>query len=100
MNDERTETISFRELPPAQSGSPIAAEWDTYREQVPHLLEQGLEGKFTLIQGKRIVGIWDTREEVEAVARQKFLLQPVLIHQIRSREPMVRGPLLVRLCQP
>ena len=34
--------------------------------------------------------IWDTEEETRGVALQKYLMQPCLMHQVRSREPSVR----------
>lgn len=93
MSEQDVISIPYTELPAAQAGSPITHEWDVYRREVARLLEQGLEGKFILIKGDAIVGIWNTQDEAEEVARQRYLLQPVLIHQVRRREPVVRTPL-------
>jgi hypothetical protein len=56
------------------------------------LLAEGEEGRFLLIKGEKIVGIWDTQEEAEAVAFNRYPLEPCLIHQVRRRERVLRGP--------
>ena len=68
----------------------------TYRRELPRLLDEGHAGRHALIKGEEVVGTWETREEAKRVALEKYLLQPVLIHPIRSREPLLRGPLRVR----
>jgi hypothetical protein len=83
-------TLAFTELPEAQPDSPLDHEWNFYRGQVKRLLEEGYEGQFVLIKGEQIIGIWGTHEEAKAVALRKFLMQPCLIHQVRSQEPLVR----------
>jgi hypothetical protein len=82
-------TIHYTELPAPQPDSQLFQEWNFYRREVGRLLAEGLEGRFLLIKGEKIIGIWDTEEEAEAVALQKYLMQPCLIHQVRSREPLV-----------
>jgi hypothetical protein len=85
-------TIHYTELPNSEPNSPICQEWNHYRREVPRLLAEGQEGRFLLIKGEEIIGIWDTQEEAKAVALQKYLMQPCLIHQILTREPILRGP--------
>jgi hypothetical protein len=86
-------TIPWNELPEDTSGQPQSTEWNFYRREVGRLLAEGHEGRWVLIKGEEIIGMWDTREEALVVANTRFLLQPVLVHQILSREPVVRGPL-------
>jgi hypothetical protein len=83
-------TISYTELPAPQRHSQLVREWNFYRREVGKLLAEGHEGQFILIKGEEIIGIWDTQEEAETVARLRYLLQPCLIHQVRSREPLLR----------
>jgi hypothetical protein len=83
-------TIHYTELPAPQPDSQLFHEWNLYRREVGRLLAEGQQGRFLLIKGENIIGIWDTEDEAEAVALQKYLMQPYLIHQIRSREPLVR----------
>jgi hypothetical protein len=95
---EPSPTISYTDLPEARPDDALHLEWNTYRREVCHLLAEGREGQFILIKGEQIIGIWDTEEEVEAVARERYLRQSCLIHQIRSREPLLRGPAMFRQC--
>jgi hypothetical protein len=92
-------TISYTELPEAKPDSPLYLEWNFYRREVGRLLAEGHEGRFVLIKGEEIIGIWDADEEARAVALQKYLMQPCLIQQIRSREPLLRGPTRLWRCQ-
>jgi hypothetical protein len=91
-------TIHYTELPAAQPGDAHYLEWNTYRREVGRLLAEGHEGRYLLIKGEEIIGIWDTHEQAKEVALQRYLLQPCLIQQIRSREPLFRGPTWSRLC--
>jgi hypothetical protein len=91
-------TIPYTDLPEARLDDVLYHEWNTYRREVQRLLSEGREGQFILIKGGKIIGIWATEEEAESVVRENFLLQSCLIHQIRSREPLLRGPTLFRRC--
>ena len=88
-NHERP-TVPYTELPSGSADSPIASEWNLYRREVGRLLAEGHENRWVLIKGEEIIGIWDTEEEARAVALHKYLMQPCLIQQVRSREPIVR----------
>jgi hypothetical protein len=83
-------TIHYTELAEAKPESPLYLEWNYYRRIVGRLLAEGHEGRFVLIKGEEIIGIWDTDKEAHALAVQKYLLQPCLIHQIQEREPVLR----------
>jgi hypothetical protein len=83
-------TIHFTELQPARSGSQLAQEWEIYRREVGRLLSEGNEGKFILIKGDQVLGLWDTREEAMTVGRQHFPRQPFLVHQVQTRERVYR----------
>jgi hypothetical protein len=85
-------TVHYTELPPAQPNSQLCQEWNFYRQEVGRLLAEGEEGRFVLIKGEEIIGIWDTEEEAEAVAFHKYPLEPRLIHQIQRCERVLRGP--------
>jgi hypothetical protein len=82
--------IHYSELAPAAPGNPLAVEWETYRRQVGRLIEEGHEGKWVLIKGEEIVGLFDTQEQALAAGSERFLLQPKLIHRVLTREPVRR----------
>lgn len=85
-------TVHYAELPAAQPNSQLSQEWNFYRREVGRLLAEGDEGRFVLIKGEQIIGIWDTQEEAEAVAVHKYPLEPGLIHQVQRYERVLRGP--------
>jgi hypothetical protein len=95
----QTRTIHYTELPADTSGGRGAVEWNFYRREVGRLLAEGHEGKWVLIKGEEIVGIWDTRDEAKAVALERFPMQDILVQQILTREPVLRGPTYWRLCR-
>jgi hypothetical protein len=90
-------TIHYTELAEDTSEGRIAREWNFYRGQIGRLLAEGHEGKWVLIKGEEVVGIWDTEEKANQVRVQRFLKEDVLIHQILTCEPVLRGPTSVRL---
>ena len=83
-------TIAYAELPEAKPDSPLSREWNFYRREVGRLLADGLEGKWVLIKGETIIGIWDTQAGANAARLERFLMQPVLMKQILAREPILR----------
>jgi hypothetical protein len=85
-------TIYHTELPEDTSGKPLATEWNFYRREVGRLLAEGHEGRWILIKGEQIIGIWDDEQNADAVAREQFPQQPALVHQIVTEELVFRGP--------
>ncbi len=83
-------TIPWTELPPATPGSALEAEVETYRREVGRLLAEGQEGKYVLIKGAEIVGIYETWEEAQQVGLDRYLLEAHMVRPILSREPVLR----------
>lgn len=83
-------TLHYTALPEATADSPLYHEWNTYRREVTRLMAEGHEGRWTLIADRDIVGLWDTQEEANRVAAQRFPARAVLIKQILRLEPIVR----------
>jgi hypothetical protein len=80
-------TIPYSALAEAPPDSPIATEWNFYRRHIGRLLAKGHRGKWLLILGERIVGIWGTFEEANEA--QASLAQPAMLKQILEREPLL-----------
>src|SRR5487761_757193 len=72
-------TIHYTELPASRPGEALADEGETYRREVGRLLAEGNEGRYIVIKGQQIIGIWDREKDALAIAYQKFLLQPFLV---------------------
>jgi hypothetical protein len=90
-------TIHHSELPEVLPGSPFATEWSFYCGIVGDLLAEGQEGKWLLIKGREVVGIWSTEAKVSAVRLQQGGTQSMLMKQVLDREPMLRTE-HIRLC--
>src|SRR6516162_4744338 len=68
-------TIHYTDLPEdTSSGGRIAIEWNYYRREVGRLLAEGHEGKWVLIKGQEVVGIWDTEAEGGAGPGDRLVL--------------------------
>ena len=91
------QTIHYTELPEDNSNGGNAQEWNYFRQEIGRLVAEGHEGRWVLIKGKEIIGIWDTEEEANQARLQTFLMQDVLIHQVRTHEPLLRSPMSLRL---
>lgn len=84
-------TLHWSELSADTAGGEFAREWTCYLTHVAQLLADGQEGRWIIIEGERILGIWDTEEAAQRARQQQLAKRPVLLRQIREREPMVRG---------
>jgi hypothetical protein len=89
-------TIPYTELKDLPASSPISQEWRTFRRELPRLLGAGLEGKFALVKGEQVVGIFATLDEGAQAGRRQYRMQPFLVQPIREHEPLLRtrGPSL------
>jgi hypothetical protein len=83
-------TIHYTELPEGLPESPICHEWNLYRQKVGTLIQEGHEGKFVLIKGTSVRGIFASMDEAQAVAARQFPKQSCLIKQVLTREPLIR----------
>jgi hypothetical protein len=57
-------------------------EIETYRQQLPKLLLE--EGKFALIHGRELVGLFDSYQDALTAGYEKFGVQPFLVKQIKA----------------
>jgi hypothetical protein len=83
-------TIPWNELPEDTSGQPQSTEWNFYRREVGRLLAEGHEGKWVLIKGEEIIGMWDRREDAFAAATERYLNEPCLVKQVLVIEPVLK----------
>ncbi len=68
-------------------------ELETYRRALPNWVEE--EGRWTLILGDEIAGVFDTREEATDEGYEKYALAHFMVKQIHQVEPVyfMRGSL-------
>ena len=62
----------------------LERELETYRRELPRLLQE--KGKFVLVHGDEVAGVFDTEEEAVAVGDDRFGLAPFLVQQITEKE--------------
>ena len=62
----------------------LEQEQKTYQENMESLKDQ--EGKFVLIRGDKIVGVYDTYQDALQAGYDEFKLEPFLVKQIRFVE--------------
>jgi hypothetical protein len=86
---EMRRTIHYTELPKAQPDDPLYQESETYRQELPRLLAEGLEGKTVLIKGNQIIGIFDTEIEARRLAYQTYPGQDFLAQDICEWHPVI-----------
>src|SRR5262245_10578612 len=95
-------TMATTENNAAKPDAPLAAEWATYRRELPRLLESGGAGRFALIQGDTILGIYDTFDAALDVGYDRFGLDtPFMAQPIDARFlqfPVSPPPSLHRRC--
>jgi hypothetical protein len=90
MNPPERPTIHYTELSDLPPGSPLEVEWNTFRRELPRLLAEGHEGKFAVVKGDALVGIYDTWDAAREAGLKQYLLQPHMVQPIRAREPLLR----------
>src|SRR5262249_31343080 len=82
----RPRYIHYSELAEADPASTLGVEHNTYRREVARLLEEGHEGKYILIKGEEILGIWEKQEDALNAGYDRFLGQPFMVRPIQTWE--------------
>jgi hypothetical protein len=83
-------TVPFTTLPEALPDSPLYEEWNCYRREVARLLADGQEGKFVLIHGPQVVGVYGTWDDARQAGLGLYLLKPFLVQKVCAAEPLLR----------
>jgi hypothetical protein len=78
----------------------LEREMATYRQKLPEFLDQGLEGKYVLIQGDQVILTCETLEEAVQVGYERSLTEPFLAKQIDAEEKVRFYSRNIRQCQP
>jgi hypothetical protein len=81
--------VHYTKLPDLPPDHTFVREWAAYVREMPRWLAEGQEGRFVLIKGDEIVGIWDTWREAADTGRERFGMVPIMVHQILEWEPVL-----------
>jgi hypothetical protein len=79
--------IHYSELPLDDSNEQLAQEWNVYCRSVGRLLAEGWEGRYVLIKGEEIIGLYDDWAAARLEGLTRFLREPFFVHVIRAVEP-------------
>lgn len=99
MSQPVRRTIHYTEVPDLSPDDLLYREWKTFRRELPRLLAEGHEGKFVLLKGDAIIGLFATQNEALNTGRQLYLLQPFMVQQALTEEPLLRISPYWRLCR-
>ena len=67
----------------------LDTEMATYRRLKPDLLaDPAKRGRYVLIKGDELLGIYPTREEALLVGEERYLFEPYMVKQIVEVEPV------------
>jgi hypothetical protein len=66
------------------TAEPLQRELDTYHAKLPELLSS--VGKFVLIHGDSVEGVYDTYADALKIGYERFKLQPFMVKQIAPSE--------------
>jgi hypothetical protein len=64
----------------------LKSELETYEREKESLIAKGGEGKFALIHGDAVAGVWCSYEDALRAGYETFGLDPFLVKQIQSIE--------------
>jgi hypothetical protein len=73
-------------MAPHQADDLLADELMTYRNRLQELLKD--PGRFVLIKGHEVIGIYESREEALQQSINRFQQAPALVKQIVAKEPV------------
>jgi hypothetical protein len=71
------------EIPDIPAGEPFAEEWRAFKRQVHRLVSEGKTGKFAVLNGDQLVGVWDTLSDADLAGRREFGGAPFLVQEIQ-----------------
>jgi hypothetical protein len=77
----------------------LRIELDTYEREKVRLLYEG-RGKYALIHGTEVAGIWNTYGDALTAGYERFGLEPFLVKQIQAVERVEIITRLVSPCHP
>lgn len=67
---------------PTEQWERAVRDFETYRRELPNLLQQGHAGRYAVIKGDQVLGIWDTIDDALQAADDRFGAEPVATFKI------------------
>jgi hypothetical protein len=93
--------MSTQTQPQTSAGPPraeqlLATEIAIYQNELPRLLADGEEGRWALIQGSVVAGVWDTFADAVQAGDERFGATPFLVQQVLAEPHVARITRAVR----
>lgn len=82
--------VPYTELADMVADSPLVPEWNAYRREVGRLLAEGHEGKFALVKGGEVIGLYASDEAAMRAGFAQFGRTDFLVHKVQREEPVLR----------
>jgi len=79
------EAMSASNLATHMTAEPLKVEIETYNAKLPELVGSSL-GKFVLIKGDTVEGVYDTYADALKIGYERFKLQPFMVKQVAPAE--------------
>lgn len=64
----------------------LERDFETYRRELPRLLQEGHANRYVIIRDDHVVSIWDTASDAIQAACEKFGLEPVAINKLNPQD--------------
>ena len=74
---------NIEEVPDIPQREPFAEEWRAFKREAPRLVSEGKAGKFAVLKGDDLVGVWDTLSDADLAGRRQFGGAPFLVQEIQ-----------------
>jgi hypothetical protein len=74
-------------VPDLPESDPLARAWATFKRQVGPLLAAGQRGRFAVVHGDEVAGVWDTLGEAARAGHERFGVAPFLVQEV---QPFIR----------
>jgi len=92
--------IHHTELKEVDPSKELGVESNTYRREVGRLLSEGHEGRWVLIKGEQIIGIWDTFSDASSEGTCRYLREPFMVQRVQTWQRILNLPYRFRLSCP
>jgi hypothetical protein len=88
---DRLPTIHYTQMPEPDPNSATYRAQMTFRRELPRLLAEGHEGKWALIKGNEIIGVYDDFDDGYQVGLDRYFRQGFILQPVREWQPVLRG---------
>src|SRR5438094_10285553 len=85
MNANGRRTIHYTQLKDLPPDNALCREWNTYRRELPRLLQEGHEGKVALVKGDDIVLICENWDEAVKEGYRRYHLESFMAKPIHEQ---------------